>query len=288
MVHGTEGRYLLFKAMPYGGEHDHYDRLAISFDAFGKGIADDLGTADGYGSPLHYSYYKNTASHNTVVINGENMAPCSTKVNEYKVNAPDDIYLDAETAAPEDYEMLDSFTIKQWSEEAYAGVRMRRMISWYDKYFIDVFAVDSDNEFRKEWTLRIKGRNVAPKFGRYLNTFAKEGAQRYITNAYIAKEEGVVKCEYVGDGYRTDVYALASGVELLYAEGPGKPANEKLSYLLERTNAKCPIYVNVVETYENESVIDKVEASVEGRLVRVKVIEKSGRIREFEKEVKFG
>lgn len=155
MLYGSDDRYLLFKAMPYGEEHDHYDRLAISFDAFGAQACVDLGTASGYGSPLHYGYYKNTASHNTVVINGENMAPCDTVVNEYTLHAPDDIYLDAETLPPEDYEMLDSFTIKQWSDEAYRGVRMRRILSWHDKYFIDVFSVRSDHDLKKEWTLHI-------------------------------------------------------------------------------------------------------------------------------------
>lgn len=155
MLYGSDDRYLFFKAMPYGEEHDHYDRLSISFDAFGAQACVDLGTASGYGSPLHYGYYKNTASHNTVVINGENMAPCDTVVNEYTVHAPDDIYLDAETLPPEDYEMLDSFTIKQWSDEAYRGVRMRRILSWHDKYFIDVFSVRSDHDLKKEWTLHI-------------------------------------------------------------------------------------------------------------------------------------
>jgi len=285
MVHGSEDRYLMLKAMPYGGEHDHYDRLGISFSAFGRGTCEDFGTAAGYGSPLHYGYFKNTASHNTVVINGENMAPCDTCVNEYRVNAPDDIYLDAETLPPEEYEMLDSFTIKQWSDEAYRGVRMRRVISWHDKYFIDVFSVKSDNALRKEWTLHIDARFVSPREGRYVNGISSTGAQSYIKNAYIASHKGVTKLHYEASDYNVDVHTLADGLDIVNAEGPNNPADKKLSYLIERTSAECPVYVNVIEAYKGSSVISSVEASIDSGVVTVKVTETSGRVRTLSVEI---
>ena len=75
IINGKCERQLVFKNLPYGGEHDHYDRLALSFSAFGKKLSADLGTSSGYGVPLHYAYFKNTATHNTVCIEGENMPP---------------------------------------------------------------------------------------------------------------------------------------------------------------------------------------------------------------------
>ena len=285
VLRGSDDRTLLYKALPYGGEHDHYDRLALAFYAFGRGACEDFGTSSGYGSPLHYGYFKNTASHNTVVIDGENMAPCDTVVNEYRVNAPDDIYLDAETLPPEDYKMLDSFTIKQWSDEAYRGVRMRRIVSWHDKYFIDVFSVKSDNELKKEWTWHTDGRLIAPKSGRYVNGISPKGAQSYIKNAYVDKADGIVKCEYVCDGFNLDIHALASGHEMIYAEGPNNPADRNVSYLLERSTEKCPVYVNVLEAYKDESVISTVEASVSDGTVSVKVTEKSGKVRILEVKI---
>ena len=280
ILHGTDDRYFVFKAMPYGGEHDHYDRLGISFDAFGAGISPDFGTASGYGSPLHYGYYKNTASHNTVIIDGENMAPCDTRVNEYCVSAPDDIYLDAETLPPEDYKMLDSFTIKQWSDEAYRGVRMRRVISWHDKYFIDVFSVESENDLRKEYTLHLNARHVSPKEGRYINGFTSDGAQKYLKNCYTTKRDGVAKLSYRGKA-NVDVYTEASGLELVFADGPDNPADKNVSYLLERSNDKCPIFVNVVETYEKSAVIESVFVEKSEQTVKVVVNEENGKTREF-------
>ena len=279
MVRGEDDRYLFLKAMPYGGEHDHYDRLGISFGAFGEEVSPDFGTSSGYGSPLHYGYFKNTASHNTVVIDGENMAPCDTVVNEYKVDAPDDIYLDAETLPPEDYKMLDSFTIKQWSDEAYRGVKMRRVIRFLGKYFIDVFAVKSDNELKKDYTIRLYGEKLGAKRGVYSGELATTGAQSYIKNAYIDDPSGIVKCEYQNGEIKTDIYALADGAQMIYAEGPGNPADRTVAYLLERSYSKSPIYINVIETYKGESTIEKVEASVNCGKVSVKVTEKSGDVK---------
>lgn len=285
VLRGSDDRYLAFKALPYGGEHDHYDRLSISFDAYDMNISTDLGTSSGYGSPLHYGYFKNTASHNTVVIDGENMAPCDTVVNEYRVDATDDIYLDAETLPPEDYKMLDSFTIKQWSDEAYRGVRMRRIISWHDKYFIDVFSVKSDNELRKEWTMHINGKLLSPKEGRYVNGISSKGAQSYIKNAYINKGEGIVKCEYTHGDCKVDIHALADGLEMVYAEGPNNPADTNISYLLERSYSKCPVYVNVIEAYKGESVIERVDAKIDGGKVAVTVVLKNGNTKHLEVNV---
>lgn len=275
-----EGEHTFFmKSTPYGGEHDHYDRLGISYAPYGRPVSADFGTAEGYSSPHHYGYFKNTATHNTVTIDGENMAPCDTKVNKYVQNAPDDIYLDAETLPPEDYKMLDSFTIKQWSDEAYRGVRMRRIISWHEDYFIDIFSVKSQNKLSKEWTWHVDGKNVAPKMGRYLNRFSQKKPQSYMSNAYIAKGEGMMKIEYLCDGFRMDVHTLADGKELIYAEGPNNPTDTNVSYLLERSYDENPVYVNVIESYKSEPKIASVKATVTDGKVTVTVTEKCGKTR---------
>ncbi len=275
----------LMKGTPFGGEHDHYDRLGISYAPFGKQVSVDFGTASGYGTPLHYGYFKNTATHNTVVIDGENMAPCDTRVNKYIQYASDDIYLDAETMPPEEYKMLDSFTIKQWSDEAYRGVRMRRVISWKGDYFIDVFSVRSPNKLRKEWVWHVYGENAAPKAGRYLERLSDKKPQSYIVNAYAKDGAGIMKTEYLCDGFTMDVYTLSDGKEMIYAEGPNNPADTNVSYLIERSYDENLIFVNVIESYKNESKIESVKASVNGRRVTVSVTEKSGEIKKLDLEL---
>ena len=66
---------------------------------------------------------------------------------------------------------------------------------------------------------------------------------------------------------------------MIYAEGPGNPADRRVAYLLQRSYDKCPVYVNVIESYKGESVIEGVEASVSGERVSVRVTERSGKVR---------
>ena len=277
VLHGSENRYLLFKAMPFGGEHDHYDRLSVSFSAFGRDICTDFGTT-AYGSPLHYGYFKNTASHNTVVIDGENMAPCKTLINSYRRLDDGSVYLDAETEAPEGFVMPDSFTIKQWSEESYAGVRMRRVISWQDKYFIDCFTVKSDNTLRKEWVWHTDGVPAIPEGAKPIPSPYGKGAQSYLHDFYLYTGDGVVKTSYDCDGIELDVHSFADGLDILYAKGPANPAVKDVSYLMLRSYDSCPVYLNVIEAHKpGQSVIESVSAERCGDILRGSVKEQSGK-----------
>ena len=85
---------LCFRHGPYAGEHEHFDKLAITLRAFGTDIAPDLGTC-GYGAPMHYQYYKNTATHNTAVIDESNQPPVNARLVRYELKEQG-IYLEAE------------------------------------------------------------------------------------------------------------------------------------------------------------------------------------------------
>lgn len=276
VVHSDGGHGLLFKATPYGGEHDHYDRLAISYYPFGTEACGDFGTASGYGSPLHYGYFKNTASHNTVVIDGENMAPSDTVVNEYVTGEDGSAYLDAQTLPPEDYKMLDSFTIKQWSDEAYRGVRMRRIILWQGSYFVDIFKLHSDNTLRKEWVLHIDGVRNNVKNDEKPDPVSKKGAQAYLRDAVISDGDSFAT-EYQCDDFSLSVRTLSSGADTVYAKGPANPASRLLSYHMLRTYEASPLFVNVIEAYKGESNILSAEATLNSDILTVKVVEKSGK-----------
>ena len=75
--------YLLFRHGPYGGEHDHYDRLGISYYYDNVPVSIDMGTT-GYGAILHYDYYKNTPTHNTVSINEGNQPPSAGRLLSFE------------------------------------------------------------------------------------------------------------------------------------------------------------------------------------------------------------
>ena len=65
---------VLLKYGPHGGGHGHPDKLSISFYARGFPVATDLGTP-GYGVDLNETWYRQTLSHNTVMIDGSSQPP---------------------------------------------------------------------------------------------------------------------------------------------------------------------------------------------------------------------
>lgn len=284
-VYGADERHLLFKATPYGGEHDHYDRLAVSFSAFGSDVSADMGTAAGYGAPLHYAYFKNTATHNSVCINGDNMPPAETVVNEYIQRDENDIYLDAQTLWSDDFKMPDSFTIKQWVDESYKDTKMRRIIQWYGKYFIDIFYVDAPNEYFKDWIFHIDGTlcNLSEN-AEEICPLSVKNPQAHLHSASKVKGGGVKKYTYDCGGFDLNLYALSDGKDIIFAKGPDNPSTKDISYILERTNDKKVIYVNVIEANrKGEDVIKCVSAEVLGSEIKIKITEKNGTVRLFEK-----
>lgn len=282
VLYGDDDRYLLFKGLPYGGEHDHYDRLGISFHAFGKKMCADLGTAGGYGAPLHYAYFKNTATHNTVSINGDNMPPANTKIHCYHEHAKDDVYLDASVNWIEEPELPNSFIIKQWNEESYQGVTMRRVIRWLGDYFIDVFLVDAPgNTLPKDWILHIDGTRISalPEEVTFRERISDKNPQQHLHTIYSARQEGMIRTVYdCGDGIQLQVHTLADGKEMLYGLGPDNPSVRDISYLMERTTAERVIYVNIVEACRKgaEKIASATVSREAGRLL-VTVYEKSGK-----------
>lgn len=286
IIHGSDERHFLYKALPYGGEHDHYDRLAISFSAFGKDICADLGTASGYGAPLHYAYFKNTATHNTVVIDGDNMPPIDCKVVKYEEKASDDIYMEVEADWTSKFTMPDSIFIKAWNDESYAGTKMRRTVQWYDKYFIDIFEVDSPNELKKEWTWHINGdRTTKHNNTAKIAFLSYKNPQAILHSIECHKPAGVVKNTYDCEECMLDIHTLVGNKEIIYAKGPANPSTYDISYILERTTDKKVLYVNVIEAYKGESLISTVDIVNENGLIKVTIAEKNGNIKKFEKHI---
>ena len=136
VLHRKNDQYLLVKHGPFGGEHDHYDKLEFSYACEGKNVSTDLGTT-GYGARLHYDYFKNTVSHNTIVMDEENQTPACGRIRRFE-NSPEYALVDAETTWSKDYQVPDSFIIRQWSDEAYEGAYFRRQIIFSDDFIVDV------------------------------------------------------------------------------------------------------------------------------------------------------
>ncbi|HDG1711121.1 TPA: heparinase II/III family protein [Kluyvera ascorbata] len=159
IIRPQSGRAICLKHGPYGGEHDHYDRLGLIVFDNGKAIIPDMGTT-GYGAPLHYGYYKNTFSHNTLCINGKNQPPAVPRIVAYDENAG--VYhltMQVDWSAP--MVMPDSKTRVEWDTHAYRDVVFLRHIVVTRDMLIDVIVVDNPHGETVDTLYHIAGQCAA-------------------------------------------------------------------------------------------------------------------------------
>lgn len=174
---GPQGRFLLVKHSPFGGEHDHYDRLGIHFMGLGVAPLPDLGTSL-YGAPLHYQYYKNTMAHNTVCLNGQNQPPANCMVYDYEANLQHTL-LDAGVRWDDSYQPMNTHVIPQWSYEVYSGAAFRRVINWYGDFFVDIYEVVLPQSRTIDYTLHVRGvLQPGLKMERETQPWSTQGAGR--------------------------------------------------------------------------------------------------------------
>lgn len=148
--------FMLVKHAPFGGEHDHYDRLNLILCRHGFEILPDLGTT-GYGANLHYNYYKNSATHNTLVVNEANQPPNIPEVLYYEKNDSYtliDVVADWTTKPNE----VDSHTIIQWDQESYYEIQYRRTFLWFDGCVIDISTINNPNEQQLALHYLVRGK----------------------------------------------------------------------------------------------------------------------------------
>jgi len=242
-LHGEDHRFLLFKHTPYGGEHDHYDRLGVHFMAFDKLIAPDIGTCF-YGAPMHYEYYKNTATHNTVCLNGANQPPAECKVVNYCKNAEYTL-IDCETRWNDNYKLPDSFVIKQWDDEAYEEAVYRRAIVWYKDFFIDIFKVSAPNAKTIDWKMHFRATPVSASQISDM-PFAESGPYSYFREYTDFDNQNTNQIRFdAGEGIEAIIYTnKIKQAKLLNA--PDNPSSNKLAVVLERSEENTATFVNVI------------------------------------------
>lgn len=278
VLHGPEGRFLLLKHDTYGGEHDHYDRLGLSFSAYGKRISQDFGTT-GYGAVLHYDYYKNTGAHNTVVIGEENQPPAAARLVSYE-NRNGIIYVEAVCDFREPYQMPDTFTIPQWSEENYRNVCMKRKIAWAGEWFAELFFVEGvDDQQSTDWVMHISGEPEDREPGKPVMNFSAKKPYKYLEHVEQKEKENLAVNRYEEDGIHTDLYSFVPEGAVITARGPDNPSYKKVNYVIERRYAASSLYLHVVETYKGTKNIKRVNFIETGRGKAVIEVEDQSGIR---------
>lgn len=276
ILHRKNDQYLLFKHGPYGGEHDHYDKLGFSYAYDGKSVSTDLGTT-GYGAHLHYDYFKNTITHNTITLNEANQAPACGQMDFYS-NEPDESIMDASVTWSKDYKVPDSFIIKQWDAEAYEGAKYRRRIVFCDDFIVDVGFVKCPEERIIDNSLHFSGNMIgwnkeSFKLIESRPTLGQPKPYSHITKCAVYDANNDSHFCFESEGIVTDLYCASVKGSIITAEGPGNPSNTNIPYVIERVLSDQAVFCHVITSRtanEKEKVSavifdvkpDKVEVSV--------------------------
>lgn len=222
---------VLIKHSPWGGEHDHYDRLSLLLWQRDGWLLPDLGTT-GYGAKMHYDYYKNSATHNTLTVNQTNQPPANAAVLGWHMG-DDYLWLDTEVDWGQPPPQLNSHTRVEWDEEAWREVRFRRRLLWLDDVLIDLSMVDNPHRQQLDWTLHLAAQAL-DQSGTPM-PFSLSGPLRHMTESTMTPLHGCQPRHFAGEGDTVALWLAGDG-ELWQGLAPDNPAVSDLSYLVMRNH----------------------------------------------------
>ncbi|ECC9580062.1 alginate lyase family protein [Salmonella enterica subsp. houtenae] len=249
IIRNKPGQAICIKHTPYGGEHDHYDRLGLTVFNHGRAIFPDLGTT-GYGAPLHYGYYKNSFSHNTLCINGRNQAPANPYVVAYR-EENGTVQLITEVEWKSTPLIPDSKTRIEWDAEAYKDVVYRRNITAKDDLLIDIITVDNPHAQEINTSYLI---NATPPEAEYTTAlFPHTIATDAVPIA------APVKLSWQSPD-KFNIYCFSAGKSVLFqGKGPNNPSTSELTYLTMRSKEQRVIHITVTDFSGNDDIDMKIE-----------------------------
>lgn len=223
---------------------------------------------------MHYDYYKNTGTHNTVTIGEENQAPVNARLTRYE-EADGAVYVEAEADWTAPYEMPDSFTIVQWKEEHYRPVKMVRKIVWAENYFAEVFQVKgADKNLPVDWVMHFSGSRIKQPEGVRIETFSDRKPYSYfhhMKKTVPAKDQSSIVHEYRDGGIHTRIFSWGQGKELYAGMGPDNPSVSDINYQIERAFGPEVVFAHVVTSSIGPCPVRNVTFAPDGEHVSIRV-----------------
>lgn len=229
LIRNAPGRTVCIKHGPYGGEHDHYDRLNLIVFNREKALFPDLGTT-GYGAPLHYGYYKNSFSHNTLCVNGLNQPPAVPRILHYEATT-DVTRLVTEVDWQAPAALPDSKTRVEWDETSYRGVVFRRSVQVTENLLIDRWDVENPHAQCVDaiYLIRGKAQPDVPQTEFSL-------CYPYVHQATQMPLNGQTDLRYQADPPVTISCFSLNNAHIIQAKGPDNPSTSEIDYLILRSH----------------------------------------------------
>lgn len=247
------GWELVVKHAPFGGEHDHMDRLGLSLRHGKLPFFIDCGTT-AYGVPVHYEWFKHTYSHNTLCIDGKDQPPADARLVGFREESWG-TWCEGEVSwgEAETYRFQDCIQLPKhrtdWDLTAYGGVRARRVNVLRDGYLLDIVKVELPAKRQVDLIYHVSGKLADPAgwapsletLGSLDQRWFRDKRQRAGRNCRLQwlLDDGQAQAEVLQVG------AWQADGLLLRADTPGNPPTVTRQTLVQRVAAEREtIFVN--------------------------------------------
>ena len=221
--------YLLMKYGHHGGGHGHYDKLNFILAEGSTWLSPDFG-APKYGLPIYEGWFKQTLSHNTIVVDQKRQEQATGRMRAFKP--------DAEVPSME--ASVDS---------AYPGVTLKRSLHLGEDYLVIHDRVESSQPHTYDWVYHHDGRLVHDSPFKPLSPPLNKGSGY----EYLESLEHVIVHDpwqlTWQDGQRSVRLTMlgAPNTEVITAAGPGMPISDRLPMVIARRRATRAEYIAVLE-----------------------------------------
>jgi hypothetical protein len=227
--------YLALDYGPHGGGHGHPDKLG--FVLYGNGVlqGEDPGSI-AYGNPAHRGWFKQTISHNTVLVNGKSQAACTGTLQFAAFDG-------------------DAGLCSARADDAYGDVRLRRTMALIGDRVIDVVLCEAQKDVTFDWLYHNRGELAASlEFADTQEPPTGDGYEwaRQWRSAE-ARDAWDATWRQKGDVGMLLAQAPTEGArQVLTAIGMGNPTRVKVPFVVSRQTGTMALYCTALEIWEGE------------------------------------
>ncbi len=238
----TEGVDLMLKYGPPGGHHGHPDKLSLTGWMQGWRMSPDLGTP-GYGVASLETWYRQTLSHNTVLIDGESQPPTQGRLERFASDS--------------------AIVAVEWD-----GVKLRRVIHARADYFVDAFEVTCTSRRRIDWVYHNAGMLTCNSAVRGVKAIAGGVAYQHLSEISECSTSGPLELQWREGSFGLKLWMPRAADEQVFTGlSPANPPATKYGFLLRRRDEARTVFVSVAHWHREISLMRAVNFLENGGLL---------------------
>jgi len=232
-----DGMYLALDYGPHGGGHGHPDKLGFSFYALGDFLVHDPGCV-AYGLPIQNEWYRQTVSHNTVVVDGQSQNECAGALEFFVASPRMGVVLATADAAND-------------------PVRCRRLALMTGELLLLIDDLSDQAEHKYDWAFHGVGQfaSALPLAAR-TTPLADGAGYQHIGSVASASTVSTWQADWISPDRSFRLTMLgdrATPTEVITGKGWGPQSLGKVPMVLARRRAKSTRYVVAIQPYRGDA-----------------------------------